>query len=260
MNTKRTPVIAIFSTTLCRCASLIGRVLHSSAWFLLACSFAFGEGKCEKIKYRVERTHPLRPGSSPRWGEGNPSQVPPWTKGDHRGVVTSLAVIGGEGAQRAGEEGVRVSSLLQASNNPIDQEWRFYGHDPGGMRFSPLAQINRVNVHQLQRAWTYEASRGSKSHSVQIEPFESTPLMVDGVLYFTTPTSSAIAMDGETGKEIWVFDPFSNESGTRRPMPSRGVAYWEGNSPVASPGEEQTVDKRIFYATLDGRLFALDAQ
>ena len=128
------------------------------------------------------------------------------------------------------------------------------------MRFSPLAQINRVNVHQLQRAWTYEASRGPKSHSVQIEPFESTPLMVDGVLYFTTPTSSAIAMDGETGKEIWVFDPFSNESGTRRPMPSRGVAYWEGNSPVASPGEEQTVDKRIFYATLDGRLFALDAQ
>ena len=91
------------------------------------------------------------------------------------------------------------------------------------MRFSPLKQINTGNVEQLQRAWTYEVPQGPNSG---IEAFESTPLMIDGVLYFTTPTSRAIAVNGETGKELWVFDPFAGQSGTRRPVPNRGVAYW----------------------------------
>ncbi len=82
--------------------------------------------------------------------------------------------------------------------------------------------------------------------------------MVDGVLYFTTPTSRVIALDGETGKEIWAFDPFSGDLGTHRPVPNRGVAYWEGNSPITCAGEEHTVDKRVFYTALDGRLIALD--
>ncbi len=143
----------------------------------------------------------------------------------------------------------------QVSPGSSDQEWRSYGHDPGGMRFSPLKQINRTNVQQLQRAWTYQVAPTPNSG---IEAFESTPLMVDGVLYFTTQTSRAIAVDAETGKEIWVFDPFSGEGGTRRPVPNRGVAYWEGKSPVTCGGEEQKLDKRIFYTTMDGRLFALD--
>jgi quinoprotein glucose dehydrogenase len=95
---------------------------------------------------------------------------------------------------------------------------------------------------------------------VEIEPFETTPLMVDGVLYFTTPMSRAIAVDGETGEEIWAFDPFSDQAAGHRPMPSRGVAYWEGTSSVTCTGEEHENDKRIFYAAVDGRLFALDAQ
>jgi quinate dehydrogenase (quinone) len=143
----------------------------------------------------------------------------------------------------------------QVSAESSDQEWRFYGHDPGGMRFSPLAQVNRSNVQLLQRAWTYDAGPSSNDQSVRIEPFEATPLMVDGVLYFTTPAGRAIAVDGETGKEIWVFDPFSGESGTRRHMPSRGVAYWE-----ESTSDEHKLNPRIFYATVDGRLFALDAR
>jgi len=145
----------------------------------------------------------------------------------------------------------------QASTATVDREWRSYGHDPGGMRFSPLKQINRGNVQQLQRAWVYELSLGSTS---RIEAFESTPLMVDGLLYFTTPTSRAIAVDAETGKELWVFDPFSNEPATRRPIVNRGVSYWEGNASVSCVGEKRKLDKRIFFAAQDGRLFALDPQ
>ena len=143
----------------------------------------------------------------------------------------------------------------QAPSASVDHEWRSYGHDPGGKRFSPLKQINPSNVQQLQRAWAYEVPQGPNSG---IEAFESTPLMIDGVLYFTTPTSRAIAVDAETGKELWMFDPFAGQSGTRRPIPNRGVAYWEGPSPVPCAGGNHKTDKRIFYPTLDGRLFALD--
>jgi hypothetical protein len=62
----------------------------------------------------------------------------------------------------------------------------------------------------------------------------------------------------ETGKEIWVFDPFPSAGVARRTLQNRGVAYWEGISPVACAANR--MDKRIFYATFDGRLFALDRQ
>ena len=151
----------------------------------------------------------------------------------------------------------------QTTSGSIDREWRSYGHDPGGMRFSPLNQISRTNVRQLQRAWTYhtgETDWDSIKRGGRITAFESTPLMVDGVLYFTTPAGRAIALDGETGKEIWVFDPVSAAGGIRRTLQSRGVAYWEGHSPVTCRGAADDVDRRIFFASMDGRLFALDSQ
>src|SRR6266699_1294678 len=92
----------------------------------------------------------------------------------------------------------------QASPGSVDLEWRSYGHDPGGMRFSRLSQIDRANVQKLQRVWTYhtgETNWSSFSGPQHIQAFETTPLMVDGVVYFTTPASRAIALDAETGRE-----------------------------------------------------------
>jgi len=149
----------------------------------------------------------------------------------------------------------------QASPGSVDHEWRSYGHDPGGMRFSRLSQIDRANVQKLQRIWTYhtgETNWSSFSGPQHIQAFETTPLMVDGVVYFTTPASRAIALDAETGKEIWIFDPFSGASGKRRSLQNRGVAYWEGNSPAACGGKRGKLDKRIFFVALNGHLFALD--
>jgi len=154
-------------------------------------------------------------------------------------------------------------ALGQASSGSIDQEWRSYGHDPGGMRFSPLKQISRANVHRLQRAWTYhtgEISWSSIQRGGPIAAFETTPLMVDGVLYFTTPASRVIALEAETGKEIWIFDPFPSDIGTRHTLQNRGAAYWQGSSPLTCGGATNGVDKRIFYATIDARLLALDPQ
>jgi glucose dehydrogenase len=123
------------------------------------------------------------------------------------------------------------------------------------MRFSPLTQITPANVPRLQRAWTYELP---ESPGNDVAAFEATPLMVDDTLYFATQTGQAIALDAETGKQLWVFDPFRGMAGERRPVVNRGVAYWEGKSPVACGGEKSNLDRRIFYVTSDARLFALD--
>jgi membrane-bound PQQ-dependent dehydrogenase (glucose/quinate/shikimate family) len=153
-------------------------------------------------------------------------------------------------------------ALAQTSADVTGQEWRSYGQNPGGARFSRLKQINRDNVQQLQKVWIYhtgETKWPSTANPRQVGAFESTPLMVDGALYFTTPGSRAIALDGETGKEIWAFDPFSTQA-SRPTMVSRGLAYWEGSSPVNCTGQKLKPDRRIFYAASDGRLFALDAE
>jgi quinoprotein glucose dehydrogenase len=130
------------------------------------------------------------------------------------------------------------------------QEWPSYGNDPGGMRYSPLKQIDKTNVGKLTTAWTYhtgDLSDGSKYPARSA--FECTPLVVDGVLYLTTPFARAIALEAETGKELWTFDPKLDRNRRYNLFINRGASYW-------SSGD----DKRIFLGTLDGRLFSLDAR
>src|SRR4051794_16208343 len=133
------------------------------------------------------------------------------------------------------------------------QDWRFYGGNAGGTRFSPLKQINRQNVGSLKRAWTYhtgEVNRANQTDRHQAAPFETTPLVVDGMLYLSTPSNRVIALDAETGKEIWQFDPQAGRA-DRTFFQHRGVAYWQS---------ETGDDRRILYGTFDGRLICLDAK
>src|SRR5213592_4460983 len=149
----------------------------------------------------------------------------------------------------------QILLLLVLVPNVSAQEWWFYGGDPGGTRYSSLQQINPRNVGLLRQAWTYhtgEVTRGDRStERHRIAPFESTPLVVDGVLYFTTPSSRVIALAAETGNEIWQFDPQAGLPGPRRFHQNRGVAYWQ---------DSRGNDRRILYGTFDGRLIALDAR
>jgi len=104
--------------------------------------------------------------------------------------------------------------VLPVSAQRVNSEWRYYGGDQGGSRFSPLAQINTSNVQSLKRAWTYhtgELDLGLATASFQAS-FSCTPLVVDGVMYLSTPSSRVIALDAETGRELWKFDPQQNKS------------------------------------------------
>jgi glucose dehydrogenase len=136
------------------------------------------------------------------------------------------------------------------------QEWHAYGHDAGGNRFSRLKQINRTNVTELQRAWTYQAPAFPGSGVVA---FETTPLMVNDVLYFALPTGQAIALDAETGKQLWVFNPFSGVSQPPNPVPNRGVAYWSEKISSNPAEQASSTDNRILYVSSNARLYALDS-
>lgn len=148
-----------------------------------------------------------------------------------------------------------VCNCWQRAAQTLPAEWRFYGGDQGGTRHSGLKQINRSNVAGLKRAWTYHT--GELDLGLRTAPFQAsfscTPLVVDGVMYLSTPSSRVIALDAETGKELWKFDPQANKQ-TREFNSHRGVAYWEG----ARQG--RTLDRRILYGTVDGRLIALNAE
>lgn len=109
-------------------------------------------------------------------------------------------------------------------------DWPVYGHDPGGMRYSPLRQIDTSNVTRLERAWTFHT--GSKGS-------ETTPLMIEGVLYLTSD-EGIFAVDPETGAPIWRYEA--------KGVAKRGLVYW--------PGDRRT-HARV-YAGAGSSLVALD--
>jgi len=92
---------------------------------------------------------------------------------------------------------------------------------------------------------------GNETDRHHIAAFESTPIVMDGVLYFSTPSNRVIAVDAESGKEIWQFDPQSGNAEPRQFFRHRGVAYWQSTN---------RDDRRILSGTFDGRLIALDAK
>src|SRR3954471_23790183 len=85
------------------------------------------------------------------------------------------------------------------------------------IRYSPLAQVTRDNVAQLQVAWTYDSGDAFKGSEMQ-----SNPIVADGVLYATTPTLKVVAVDAATGRELWKFDP-SNGTPSGARFRHRGV-------------------------------------
>ena len=113
--------------------------------------------------------------------------------------------------------------------------WPVYGGQLAQDHYSTLAQINRSNVQQLQVAWTFDTG--------ETGGFQSSPLIVDGVLYSYTPSQKVIALDAATGKLLWKFD-----SGIQGTQPARGLAYWSDEK-----------DARILAGVMN-YLYALDAR
>ena len=137
-------------------------------------------------------------------------------------------------------------------------EWREYGGDKGGLKYSPLTQITPQNVSDLEIAWEYRhGDVADGTGEVTKTSFVATPLVAEGVIYLCTGLARVIALDAETGEERWSFDPGLKGRRSEGPYPltCRGVTYWEGQE-----GETSGLcRRRIFTGTRDSELIALDA-
>lgn len=139
------------------------------------------------------------------------------------------------------EDGVPGLGVPDNAPAAVDEEWTGHGGDLGEQRYSSLAQINSDNVGRLDVAWTYDISRRGAR-------LESTPLVVDGVMYATGPMSTVFALDARTGTELWYWDP--------------GIPDEEQGGPPACCGDVNRGvgihGDKVFVGLLDGRLVALD--
>lgn len=151
----------------------------------------------------------------------------------------------------------RAERIADAPPSAIGEGWPTYGGDPGGARYSALDQIDAGNVRELEPAWTYRTRAfEGREDVIGRTAFEATPILADRRLYLCSPFNEAIALDPGTGEEIWRYDP--NISKDMRPANQfvcRGVSYWKDN--LAPP--DAVCGARIFMATNDGRVVALDA-
>src|ERR1700756_2718122 len=122
-----------------------------------------------------------------------------------------------------------------SSSSLTARDWSVYGGSQEYQHYSPLAQVNRANVKQLQVAWSYDTGEQGG--------LQTSPLMVDGMLYGISPTQKIFAVDAATGTELWKFD-----SGIKGMQPDRGLAYWADKD-----------DKRILVGVMNF-LYGLDAK
>ncbi len=135
----------------------------------------------------------------------------------------------------AGVDGARIIAADREPGN-----WLSNGRTYDEQRFSPLKQIDAGNVKQLGLAWSYEIDTAHRGQ-------ESTPLVIDGVMYVTGAWSKVFALDAKSGRQLWTYDPkVPGQVAVNAccDVVNRGVAAWQG---------------RLYLGTLDGRLISLDA-
>ncbi len=130
------------------------------------------------------------------------------------------------------------------------QDWRSWGGDAGGMKHSPATQIDRGNVTRLQPAWTWHSGDISDGSKYPVRSaFEATPLVIGNRMFVTTAFNRLVALEAETGKELWAFDPQIDKERSYTLFIHRGPAWW-------SNGEQE----RLVYGTIEGKLYSIDAR
>jgi quinoprotein glucose dehydrogenase len=134
-------------------------------------------------------------------------------------------------------------------------EWPVYGGDPGGMRYSRLADVNRDNVGGMTRAWTWATGESpipqtDSTKAARPGTFQASPLMINDTLYLSTPYNRVVALDANSGRQLWKFDPGAHTYG----QPSNGTGFVHRGVALWSDGRQ----RRVFINSR-WRLIALDA-
>jgi quinoprotein glucose dehydrogenase len=163
-------------------------------------------------------------------------------------MIVVGASIGGFFATERLERPTAPVAPTSVAARDVSGDWPDYGNTPAGTRFSPIAQINTANVDELRRAWVFDA--GQRPGQMR-GTLEATPLKIGDTLYICTGYNDVIALDAETGRQRWrhdsAVDAYAVTVGT-----CRGVAYYR------VPGATGLCAERIYTATVDARLIAMD--
>lgn len=141
--------------------------------------------------------------------------------------------------------GLLVSTVASAASAPKSSDWPSYLGDSERSHYSPLKQINTRNVKKLKIAWTYASGGARPDGRSQIQ---CNPLIIDGVLYGTSPQLVLFALDAVTGKELWRFNPLKGGGDHQALGVNRGVVFWADGD-----------DRRILYSA-GSTLFAVNAR
>ncbi|HEY1933278.1 MAG TPA: pyrroloquinoline quinone-dependent dehydrogenase [Acetobacteraceae bacterium] len=149
-----------------------------------------------------------------------------------------------------------VTGLCQAADTP-SQTWYTFNGDLGAQKYATATQITPANVGKLRIAWqlhTGDVSDGTGKIPATV--WSATPLFVNHTIYVSTPFYRILAIEPDTGKIKWTFNPHAVLKALTQPdMKTRGVAYWQAPNP--QPG--QTCQKIVYVGTMDARLYAVDA-
>lgn len=150
--------------------------------------------------------------------------------------------------------GAVLTGQVQAQSLPTE-DWPAYGRTLGGDRHAPLSDVTPQNAASLTLAWSFATGEGGIPVPEGRERrFEATPLVIDGVMYLSTPLGRVFALNATTGVRKWMFDAKVDPTAKFGDFGNRGVAYWRG---AADAG---TCAERIFLGALDARLIAIDAK
>ncbi|HUA86295.1 MAG TPA: pyrroloquinoline quinone-dependent dehydrogenase [Bryobacteraceae bacterium] len=146
--------------------------------------------------------------------------------------------------------GAALFACLGADRGVVD--WADWGGDAGATHYSSLSEINKTNVTKLKQAWIWKTGEAPLAeYKTRPGMFEDTPLMIDGVVYVTTPYNRVVALDAKSGKELWAYDPKTYADG----QPPNGTGYVHRGIAVWRSGG----DPRIFLNTRY-RLISIDAK
>lgn len=156
-------------------------------------------------------------------------------------------------------DGKKVASASQPATPlvPGTPTWDSFHGQLNAQKYSPLTQITADNVGKLTKVWEFhtgDVSDGKGDTPATV--WSATPIFANDTLYIGTPFDRLIAMDPGTGKEKWHYDTKSSRKALTQPvLKNRGVSYWQAKNPVSG----EACQKMVYMGTVDGKLFALDA-
>lgn len=200
--------------------------------------------------------------------------LPALRSGEGRGLARglsaalALAIIAGGAAMFVphgvtGNGAIASAAAAGAPRAPEPSAWQYYGRTPRGTRFAPETQINRDNVDSLEVAWTFRTGDPANPFSEN----QNTPIQIADTLYLCTPMNKVFALDADTGKEKWSYDP--KPADTKTWNRCRGVGYYEPAAVTSSLLQADpstiintgaaTCARRVVLTTIDARLMELDA-